>query len=59
MAKDNYELPGSHNKIWPAITIYKGSCNCKYPIDKDFKEKFITAISEGIETSIAFITSKE
>ena len=47
------------NKIWPIITIRKGSCNCKCPIDKDFEEQFITVISEGVETSIAFMTSKE
>jgi hypothetical protein len=50
---------GSGNKTWPVITICKGSRNRKCPIDKDFEEQFITAISEGIETSIAFITSKE
>jgi hypothetical protein len=32
------QLPGLHNKIWPIITICKGSHNYKCPIDKDFKE---------------------
>jgi hypothetical protein len=48
-----------HNKIWPIITIHKGSHNHKYPINKDFEEQFITAINKETETSIAFITSKE
>jgi hypothetical protein len=44
--------PGSRNKIWPAITIRKGSRNRKRHIDKDFEEQFMTAISEGINTFI-------
>jgi hypothetical protein len=48
-----------HNKIWPAITIRKGSHSCKYPIDKDFEEQFTTVISKGIKTSMAFMISKE
>jgi hypothetical protein len=48
-----------HNKIWPTITICKGSRNYKCPINKDFEEQFITIINEETETSIAFITSKE
>jgi hypothetical protein len=52
-------LPGSCNKIWPAITIRKGSRNHKYCIDEDFEEQFMTVISEGTKTSMAFMTSKE
>jgi hypothetical protein len=48
-----------HNKTWPTITICKGSHNCKCQINEDFEEQFMTAISKGTKTSIAFIISKE